>query len=250
MLTSINVKFIFESACLGDKGLVCSANVFQIADVVGRVVFLRFLLCFQPIVHLFLPRETSEMFRHFIGIHYQKPQPRLQVFSVNSSMIWRFCCTIEVISSHIAKFFQIWSTVAGYDELCVEFNQKRRNIVNEQYFYFPALGSSSTLSKHLELQHFSRFSFFTVEYHVFRCLTPVNGTPSLYKCSTPEKCGERERYVRCSLFAPSALFPTQPILFRHAKVLPKGRGRSVGSRDKNGCKGGYPLHRLSTRLNS
>ena len=46
MLTSINVKFIFESACLGDKGLVCSANVFQIADVVGRVVFLRFLLCF------------------------------------------------------------------------------------------------------------------------------------------------------------------------------------------------------------
>ena len=46
MLTSINVKFIFESACLGDKDLVCSANVFQIADVVGRVVFLRFLLCF------------------------------------------------------------------------------------------------------------------------------------------------------------------------------------------------------------
>ena len=32
--------------------------------------------------------------------------------------------------------------------------------------------------------------------------------------------------------------------------IPMGRGRSVGSRDKNGCKGGYPLHRLSTRLNS
>ena len=46
MLTSINVKFIFESACLGDKGLFSSANIFQIADVVGRVVFLLFLLCF------------------------------------------------------------------------------------------------------------------------------------------------------------------------------------------------------------
>ena len=117
MLTSINVKFIFDSACLGDKGLCSSANIFQIADVVRRVVFLRFLLLF----HLFLPHETSEMFRHFIGIHYQKTQPRPQVFSVNRSIIWQFCCTIEVISSHIAKFFQIWSTVAGYDELCVEF---------------------------------------------------------------------------------------------------------------------------------
>ena len=61
------------------------------------------------------------MFHHFIGIHYQKTQPRPQVFSVNRSIIWQFCCTIEVISSHIAKFFQIWSTVAGYDELDVEF---------------------------------------------------------------------------------------------------------------------------------
>ena len=46
MLTSIDVKFIFESACLGDKGLFGSANILQIADVVRRVVFLRFLLCF------------------------------------------------------------------------------------------------------------------------------------------------------------------------------------------------------------
>ena len=64
--------------------------------------------------------------------------------------------------------------------------------------------------KALEAVAFSPFFFFTVEYHVFRCLTPVNCTPSLYKCSTPEKCRERERYVRCSLFAPFALFPTHP----------------------------------------
>ena len=62
MLTSIDFKFIFDSACLsaslGDKGLFSSANIFQIADVVHCVVifqiadvvhcvvFLLFLPCF------------------------------------------------------------------------------------------------------------------------------------------------------------------------------------------------------------
>ena len=57
MLT-IDLKFIFDSACLsagsGDKGFTCSgggdlfssANILQTADVVCRVVFLLFLLCF------------------------------------------------------------------------------------------------------------------------------------------------------------------------------------------------------------
>ena len=44
MLTSIDVKFIFDSACLsaslGDKGLFSSANILQIVDAVRRVVFL------------------------------------------------------------------------------------------------------------------------------------------------------------------------------------------------------------------
>ena len=44
MLTSIDVKFIFYSARLG---LFSSAlNIFQIADVTLRVVFMLFLLCF------------------------------------------------------------------------------------------------------------------------------------------------------------------------------------------------------------
>ena len=43
MLSSINVKFIFDSARLG---LVSSANILQIADVVFRIVFLLFLPCF------------------------------------------------------------------------------------------------------------------------------------------------------------------------------------------------------------
>ena len=47
---TIDVKFIFDSACLsaglGDKGLFTSANILQTADFVCRVVFLLFLLCF------------------------------------------------------------------------------------------------------------------------------------------------------------------------------------------------------------
>ena len=44
MLTSIDVKFTFNSARLG---LFSSANNLQIADVALRVVFLLFLLCFE-----------------------------------------------------------------------------------------------------------------------------------------------------------------------------------------------------------
>ena len=50
MFTSIDVKFIFDSArksaSLEDKGSFSSANILQIADVVLRVVFLLFFLCF------------------------------------------------------------------------------------------------------------------------------------------------------------------------------------------------------------
>ena len=57
LYTPIDVKFIFDSACLlaslGDKGLFSSANILQTADVLHWVVFLLFLLCFQPTVHLF-----------------------------------------------------------------------------------------------------------------------------------------------------------------------------------------------------
>ena len=63
MLSSVDVKFIFDSACLsaslGDKGLFSSANILQIADVVHWVVFLLFLLCFKPKVHLFFPLEVK-----------------------------------------------------------------------------------------------------------------------------------------------------------------------------------------------
>ena len=84
------------SASLENKGLFSTANILQIADVVRRVVFLLFLLCFEPIVRLFLPREMSEMFRHFV-LTTKTAHPGPQVFSVNVSIIWQFCCTIDVI---------------------------------------------------------------------------------------------------------------------------------------------------------
>ena len=58
MLTSIDVKFIFDSArllaSLGDKGSFSSANILQIVDVVRRVVFLLFMLCFSQKFAYFL----------------------------------------------------------------------------------------------------------------------------------------------------------------------------------------------------
>ena len=49
MLTPIDIKFIFDSACLseslGDKGLFSSEKILQLVDF-RRVVFLLFLLYF------------------------------------------------------------------------------------------------------------------------------------------------------------------------------------------------------------
>ena len=63
MLTSIDVKFIFNCLFIGK---------FRRKRVVQFCKYspssrckLMFLLCFLLIVRLFLPRETSEMFRHF-----------------------------------------------------------------------------------------------------------------------------------------------------------------------------------------
>ena len=82
MLTSIDVKFIFDSARLG---LFSSANILQIADVALRVVFLLFLPCFQLLFRLVLTLETSEMLAIFV-FTTKTTQPRPQFFSVNGSL--------------------------------------------------------------------------------------------------------------------------------------------------------------------
>ena len=82
MLTSIDVKFIFDSARLG---LFSSANILQIADVTLRVVFLLFLPCFKPLFRLVLTVETSEMCAIFV-FTIKTTQPRPQVFLVNDAL--------------------------------------------------------------------------------------------------------------------------------------------------------------------
>ena len=82
MLTSIDVKFIFDSARLG---LFSSANILQIADVALRVVFLLFLPCFQLLFSLVLTLEMSEMSAIFVYTT-KTTQPHPQVFPVNSAL--------------------------------------------------------------------------------------------------------------------------------------------------------------------
>ena len=133
MLTSIDLRFIFDVTCLsansGDKGLFRSANILQIADVVRRVVFQLFLLCFQPINGLLFPRETSEMFLCF-AVTTKAIQPRPQVFSVNGSIIWHFCCTIDVIfhiSQNSSKYGRQYLVMINYTQ---DFSQSE----TEKYF--------------------------------------------------------------------------------------------------------------------
>ena len=80
MLTSIDVKFIFDSARLG---LFSSANILLIADVALRVVILLFLPCFYLLFRLVLTLKTSEMSTIFV-FTTKTTQPCLQVFSVNA----------------------------------------------------------------------------------------------------------------------------------------------------------------------
>ena len=82
MLTSIDVKFIFDSARLR---LCSSANILQIADVALRVVFLLFLPCFKLLFRLVLTLETSEMSAIFVYTT-KRTQPRPQVFLVNGAL--------------------------------------------------------------------------------------------------------------------------------------------------------------------
>ena len=60
------------------------------------------------------------MFYHFVPT-IKKTQPHPQVFSVDCLVFWQLCFTIDVIFHIIAKLFQIWLTVAGYDKLRLGF---------------------------------------------------------------------------------------------------------------------------------
>ena len=82
MLTSADVKFIFDSASLG---LFSSENILEIAAVALRVVFLLFLPCFQLLFRLVLALATSEMSAIFV-FKTKKTQPRPQVFWIDGAL--------------------------------------------------------------------------------------------------------------------------------------------------------------------
>ena len=81
MLTSNNIKFIFDSEHLG---LFSSTNILQIADAALWVVFL-LLPCFQLLFRPVLTLETSEMSTIFV-FTTNPTQFRSQAFSVNSAI--------------------------------------------------------------------------------------------------------------------------------------------------------------------
>ena len=86
MLTSIDVKFIFDSA---RSGLFSYANILQIiVDVALRVIFLLFLPCFELLFRLVLTLETSEMSAIFV-FTINTTQLRPHVFSVNDALTWK-----------------------------------------------------------------------------------------------------------------------------------------------------------------
>ena len=90
MLTYIEVKLFFDSACLavslGEKELLfCKYSPVELSS------------CLQHFVYFF-SRDTSEMCHHFVlMITTKTTQPRHQVFSVNCSIIGQFCCPIDDI---------------------------------------------------------------------------------------------------------------------------------------------------------
>ena len=101
-------------------GLSSSANILQIPDVALRVVFFLFFLCFLlllcPVPAVVFTLETSEVSAIFI-FTTKTTQPRSHGALT--------CCIFDVISSLKSKFFQIWSSVTGYGELCVCFSPIR-----------------------------------------------------------------------------------------------------------------------------
>ena len=99
-LTSIAVKFTFDSARLG---LFSSANILQIADVALRVFFLLFLPCFQ-LQFLLLKRVKCPP---FLVCTTKTTQPCAQVFSVNGALTCKnaaFLTSFPRLTQNFSKF--------------------------------------------------------------------------------------------------------------------------------------------------
>ena len=104
---------------LGDQSLLRSANIFQIADVVRRVIF--FCSC--------------DVFRQYFAVKRVKfsttVSPFCSYYQNNSTSSPGFHgqpfnnlqqgCPFDVILTSSVQYDKIWPTAAGYGELCVWF---------------------------------------------------------------------------------------------------------------------------------
>ena len=126
MLNSVGVKFISivhvyreVQEIKGYSGL----QIYSKQQMSSSCILVVFLLCFQTQFAVKRVKRCS-----FYVLTTKTTQTSPQVFSVNGSIICQFCCTkctssVQYHRFNIAKFFQIWSTMAGYDELSVGFSQ-------------------------------------------------------------------------------------------------------------------------------
>ena len=138
MLTSIDVKFIFDSARLGkySPNSRCRSSSCLLAVLAMCLAFIspssyswnkwnvRFF-CFHN-------QNNSTSFLGLFGWRCINLQER---------------CTFDVIGWLIAKFFQIWSSVAGYGELCMAFSQSE----SEKYFGWIIIIFNKRLSNEFEM---------------------------------------------------------------------------------------------------
>ena len=109
-IASIRSMLLFDSACLsanlGDKGLCKYSPTSRSLPS----------SCILAVYALFLakrsPMKRAKKFIHFVSL----PKQLNLLPSFSRLTVQQSCCMIDIIS-----IFQIWSTVAGYDELCVWF---------------------------------------------------------------------------------------------------------------------------------
>ena len=90
--TSLSASMLSLSSIVYVQVLSSSANILQIADVALRVVFLLFLLCFQPLFRLVpavVPTLETSQVSAILVFTTKTTQSRPQVFSVKGALTCR-----------------------------------------------------------------------------------------------------------------------------------------------------------------
>ena len=104
------------------------ADIAQMADIIRRVVFLLFLLCFQAAVQLFFC-ETCQLFRCFLFFYQNNTNSSPGLLGCRP-FFRRLPCTI--LTLHIVHVFQSWSTLVMKNKLLdLSQSEMEKKIVND-----------------------------------------------------------------------------------------------------------------------